>query len=216
MLNGIKKAAAFFCHQDDEMVAAGTLHRLASAGCEVHVVSFSPCATINDRMGTEVSSRLVLPEWHLSMDLIGVGQEQRHFLNYTPSVSIADRRQDVANYVFDFCERERPDVAFVLSPEDENTAHAVVGVECERVMRGRVPMVVRCNFAWNYSIGRPNLFVALSDKDLDIKRRVINAYQSQKFRYDYGAMLMAYCIGDGKSVKVAAAERFEIIRSVVT
>ncbi|HYE70426.1 MAG TPA: PIG-L family deacetylase [Aquabacterium sp.] len=215
MIDGIKKAAAFLCHTDDEFICAGTLHRLASAGCEVHVVAFSPAAICSDRMGTEESSQAVLPEWHLSMDMIGVLPECRHFLNFTPSVSIADRRQDVANYVFDFCERERPDVAFILSPDDENTAHAVVGVECERVMRGRVPITLRCHFPWNYSIGRSALYVTLSDEDMEIKRQVIEAYQSQKFRYRYGEMLLGYCRAQGLSVKREAAEVFEVVRAVL-
>jgi hypothetical protein len=147
------------------------------------------------------------------MDLIGVSH--RRFLDYRPSVDLTPFAQDICQVAFDFCEKEKPNVAFILSPEDENTAHAIVGRECERVLRGRVPIAIRCQFAWNYSIGRHNLFMSLSEEDLRAKQAVIDAYESQKFRYEYGEMLMNYTRADGLSVKVNAAEKFEILRAVV-
>ncbi len=215
MLNNCRKAVGFFAHTDDEMVAAGTLRRLVRQGCEVHVVTFAPAATEDDRTGGEPSLKIVVPEWNHSLDLIGVAKTHRHLLACLPSSQLPSYRQEICQYVYDFCEREHPEVAFLLSPDDENPAHAVVGIEGERVMRGRVPMTIRCQFPWNYSLGRPNLYVRLDEDDLKVKKRVIQAYRSQLFRYRYEEMLLAYCKADGLSVKVEAAEKFELIRSVV-
>lgn len=217
MLRGIKKAIAFFAHTDDEMIAAGTLHRLVREGCEVHVVAFGPAAVEWDRMGNKESEKVVIPEWHNALDIIGIGPHNRKYDDYCclPSAKIPDNAQRIADGAYHWCESYRPDLAVILSPHDENTAHAVVGRECERVMRGRVPHVWRCIFPWNYSGERPNLYVRLEAEDVEVKRKVINAYQSQKFRYRYLEMLMAQVVVDGLSVKVPAAEKFEIVRSVV-
>lgn len=215
MLSGIRKAVAFFAHSDDEMICAGTLHRLARSGCEVTVVTFAPAATESDRTGTQASAEILLPEWQRSMEIIGAKGRFCPLSIWNPSSRLAEQGQAIADYAFGYCEAEKPDAAFILSPEDENPAHSVVGIQCERVMRGRVPLTIRCHFPWNYGLGRPNLYVRLDTEDLGAKRGVIGAYRSQAFRYNYADMLMDYVRADGLSVKVPAAEKFELVRGVV-
>jgi hypothetical protein len=215
LLTSIKKAVFIGAHTDDEFIAAGTLYRLATYGTRVYIITLAPAAIQSDRTGGDKSSYIVVREWHQSMDLIGVGKEDRHFLSLTPSSDLHPFRQRICQYVYDFCEKEKPDIAFILSPEDENTAHSIVGIESERVMRGRVPTTIRCQFPWNFGIGRPNLYVKLNQEELRVKQAVINAYQSQKFRYNYEEMLLHYAYGNGLSVKAEAAESFEIIRAVI-
>ncbi len=207
-----KPKIVFFCaHTDDEMICAGTLHRLVQSGAEVHILAFAQCATQEDRLGNQWSES-VHKEWEKSLSIIGA---EGACMCEMPSSKLQEMGQKIADRMFRYCEDHRPDIVITLSPDDENPAHSVVGREAERVTRGRVPIHIRCQFPWNYSIGRPNLFVRLNSKDLIAKRAVINAYQSQKFRYDYEQMLMAYCYADGLSVKVEAAEKFELIRGVI-
>lgn len=209
------KVAFFGAHTDDEIICAGTLHRLARAGHEVSVVTMGPAGTQEDPRGGLDACAVVRPEWERAMKLIGVPEKRRRLVGKWDTVSLHDRSQEVADVLFDFCERERPHVVFTLSPEDENPAHAVVGVQTERVTRGRVPTTIRCQYPWNHSIGRPNLYVKLAPEDLEVKRQVIRAYQSQTFRYDYEGMLMRYAEADGLSVKAAVAEKFEVVRAVL-
>lgn len=215
MLSDVQRAIFIGCHTDDELVAAGTLHRLARSGCEVHVVTFSPAGVEGDRTGTEKSVPTVLPEWHAALDAIGVEPSRRRFLDFTPSPTLRTRRQEVCQTIYDVCEEVRPDLAFILSPADGHAEHAVVGAESESVLRGRVPHVVRCNFPWNYSIGQPNLFVKLDEEDIRVKMAAINAYQSQAFRYRYSDILMHAAITDGLAVKTGEVEKFELIRAVI-
>lgn len=226
MIDGLKKVVFFGAHTDDEMICAGTLHRLVRQGCEVYMCAFSFAATEKDRKGygshEEEPSKgkfksvcdweIVGDEWDLSKKLIG-GKGPCKGLS--PSCDFHKHRQEIADYVFKYCEQERPDALITLSPEDENPAHKIVGEECERVSRGRVPLHLRCQFPWNFSIGRSNLFVKLEQEDLQCKQDVIDAYQSQKFRYNYHDMLIAQCRADGLSVKAQFAEKFEIVRAVV-
>lgn len=214
MLSDVKRAVMFAAHTDDEMVCAGTLHRLARQGCEVHVVTFGPAGTQQDPDGNRTAEETVYDEWVDAMRLIGVARPRCTLYRMTPSKSLHVRGQEVADYAFRYVNQFNPDVAFVLSPEDENPAHAEVGRQCERVMRGRVPLVLRCQFPWNLSYGRRNVYVRLSPEDLDVKRKVIEAYKSQAFRYDY-SMFLDYARADGKSVKAEACETFELVRGVV-
>ena len=215
MFNGIKKALMFAAHTDDEMICAGTLYRLVRSGVDVHMVAFSVAATKEDRKGMITSEKTVIPEWQESMKIIGISETNREYIGFTPSSDLQRYKQDICQIAFDTVEELKPDLVITLSPEDENTAHATVGVETERVMRGRVPIVVRCIFPWNYGLGRPNLFIGLENVDLYAKRKVISAYQSQEFRYENGSMLLNQVIADGLSVKVPAAEKFELVRGVL-
>lgn len=214
-----KKVIFFGAHTDDEIVAAGTLHRLVREGVDVRVVAFGPAATQNDRVGSEKSSEILQVEFDKSLSLIGVSPSYRIFYNMIPSGELEDRAQRVRQLIYNTCESWKPDTVITLSPEDENPSHAVVGRQCESVLRGRVATAIRCVFPWNYGHGRPNLYVSLNPEDMEVKRKVINAYQSQKpkdsYRYDYEQILMSMAVADGKSVKVDAAEKFEIVRSVI-
>lgn len=213
MLDGVKRAVFFGAHADDEMVCAGTLRRLVRQGAEVHVVTFGPAGTKNDPDGGLIAFEVCRWEWSESIRSIDA---QGPFVlpNFLPSKSLHERGQRVADFAFLYVNEVRPDLALILSPDDENPAHAEVGRQCERVMRGRVPLVLRCNFPWNYCYGRGNVYVKLTEEDMDVKRQVIEAYKSQAFRYDY-TMFLDLARADGKSVKCAAAERFELVRGVV-
>lgn len=210
-----KKAVLFAAHSDDEMICAGTLHRLVQQGVDVSIVTLGPAATERDRTGTKVSSVIVYPEWQASLKRIGANLTTSTFLNLLPTRDLPEMRPEICQAVYDWVEQHKPDTAFILSPDDENTAHRVLGEECERVLRGRVALTIRCQFPWNYSIGRGNLFVELNEAQLACKQDVIQCYRSQHFRYDYLRMLEHYVRGDGLSVKKHAAEKFEIIRCVV-
>ena len=213
MLRGFKHVVAFFAHTDDEMICAGTLHRLARSGAKVFVHTMAPAATENDREGWRESAETVRPEFLRSMVLIKATDYKFHEL--VPSSDFASKRQEIANRVFFYCDTYKPDAAFILSPEDENPAHRVMGEECERVMRGRVPTTIRCLFPWNHGIGRPNLYVRMNDEDLAVKDAVADAYQSQKFRYSYKEIFRESAILDGRTLKCGPVERFEILRHLV-
>lgn len=212
MLSGIKRAVFFGAHTDDEFIAAGTLNRLVRSGTEVWVYTLGPAAVQGDVYGGRPSFDKVLPEWKQSLERIGCyGWLCDHLL---PSICLGDKGQKVADLIYSEVDAKRPDCVFLLSPDDENPAHAVIGIQGERVLRGRCPLVIRCNYPWNYSLGRPNLFVSLDEEALRVKEAVIDCYQSQRFRYDYKRLLMAQAVADGESVKVRAAEKFEITRMV--
>lgn len=214
MIDGLKKVVFVGAHCDDEFICAGTLRRLVRQGCQVSMVSFSMAASANDRTGKNTNPPSKR-EWYESTDRIGCCWRDIPDGGIIPSCDFEPHKQRIGQYVYDLCETFKPDAVITLSPEDENPAHSIVGTQCERVTRGRVPIHIRCQFPWNYGLGRPNLYVSLGDEDLECKAAVIDCYKSQAFRYNYREMLMSYARADGLSVKVPYAEKFELIRGVV-
>lgn len=214
MMTKTKIALFVGAHTDDEVVCAGSLTKLRQLGMEIHVITFANSSTLNDRRGGPTSRRILEREWNDAMDILGVRPKNRILLNYGTD-RLPDRRNAVRQYVFDCVERIKPKMAFILSPHDDHQAHQVVGEESERVMKGRVNIILRCQYPWNYRSYNPNVFVGLDEDQFYTKLRVMQMYKSQAFRYKYVELFEAYTRGDGLSVKREFAEKFELVRWVL-
>jgi len=210
-LESVPSAVFIGAHTDDEMICAGTLHKLVKMGVDVKVMIFA-CARI-DGVPEEKSKEILAAEFNKSMDILGVPSANRWLLNWETR-KLPDSRNEVRQYVYDFVKTHRPDLAFILSPNDDHQDHSAVGEESERVMKGRVRMILRCQYPWNYKNFNPNLFVTLTEDELKTKVGAINAYKSQTFRYNYCKLFEQQARADGLSIKEEIAEKFEIIRLV--
>ncbi|MDP3947246.1 MAG: PIG-L family deacetylase [bacterium] len=211
LLENIKSALFVGAHTDDEMICSGTLARLVGHGANVHIISFS-FARI-DGMPEAQSKEILKKEFAAAMDILGIPEANRWLPDFETR-ELPENRSAVRQYVYDFVTRVRPDAAFLLSPYDEHQDHQTVGEECERAAKGRVPLIVRCQYPWNYRSFNPNLYISLTDKEFQVKLAHIKAYRSQAFRYDYEKLFGSYAVGDGVSVRRQIAEKFEIVRCV--
>lgn len=208
LFQNVKKAVFIGAHTDDEMICAGTLRKLVKSGVEVKVVAFS-CAPISEELYNQ--NRIILGlEFLKSMKAIGILPGNGQILNYNAR-TLSTHHDEIRQFLFDFIVDEKPDLAFILSSEDDHQDHAILGKEAERVMKNRVPMVVRCHYPWNFiNPGRSNLFVKLTPDEFQTKLAVIKAYRSQHFRYDYENLFTALTRASGLATKNELAEAFEI------
>lgn len=208
LFQNVKKAVFIGAHTDDEMICAGTLRKLVKNGVEVKVIAFS-CAPIPGKSFKD--TRIILGlEFLRSMESIGISSENGHILRYNAR-TLPTHHDEIRQFLFDFTVDEKPDLAFILSSEDDHQDHAILGKSAERVMKNRVPMVVRCHYPWNFvNPGRSNLFVKLTPDEFETKLAVIRAYKSQHFRYDYENLFTALTRASGLATKNELAEAFEI------
>ncbi|MFH1990709.1 MAG: PIG-L family deacetylase [Patescibacteria group bacterium] len=208
IFDNVKKAVFIGAHTDDEMVCAGTLRKLVKSGVEVKVIAFS-CAPIPGK-SQEDTERILGREFAKAMKTIGVSLVNWVLLDFDPR-SFSSGEDEIRQILYDYVVKEKPDIAFVLSPEDDHQSHAIVGKSAERVMKNRVPLVLRCHYPWNFiNPGRRNLFVKLTPDEFETKLTVIRAYKSQHFRYDYENLYTAFTRVDGLATKNELAEAFEI------
>ena len=203
----IKKVVFVGAHTDDEIVAAGTLRKLVKAGCKVNVLAFS-CAAIPNTVREE-AIEVLRSEFLSSMKIIGI--EDFKVLNFNPGALPEDQTK-IRQILFDFIARVEPDLAFILSHEDDHQDHSFLGKACEAVMKNRVPNILRCHFPWNFVPGQRNFFVPLEFDEFDAKLRAINAYSSQHFRYDFKGIFANQARLDGYVTKSGPMESFEVVR----
>lgn len=208
LFKNVKKAVFIGAHTDDEMICAGTLRKLVKSGVEVKVIAFS-CAPIPDKSSAEVK-KILHSEFSLSKKAIGILPENGWVLDLEAR-TLPTHHDKIRQFLFDFTVAEKPDLAFVLSPEDDHQDHSIIGKSAERVMKNRVPMVIRCHYPWNFiNPGRSNLFVKLTPDEFEAKLAVIRAYRSQHFRYAYENLFTSLTRVNGLATKNELAEAFEI------
>ena len=208
LFQNVKKAVFIGAHTDDEMICAGTLRKLVKSGVEVKVIAFS-CAPIPDK-SLERTREIICLEFLKSMEAIGVLPGNRMALNYDAR-TLSTHQDKIRQFLYDFTVDEKPDLALILSSEDDHQDHSIVGKSAERVMKNRVPFVIRCHYPWNFiNPGRCNFFVKLTSDEFKTKLSVIRAYKSQHFRYDYENLFTALTRANGLATKNELAEAFEI------
>jgi len=209
IFNNVKKAVFIGAHTDDEMIVAGTLRKLVRMGVEIKIIVFS-CAPIPGAIERIDADHILSLEFEKAMRIIGILPENCRLYGFNPR-SFSKNEDEIRQILYDYTVQEKPDIAFILSPEDDHQSHAVVGKSAERVMKNRVPFVVRCHCPWNFiNPGRRNFFVKLTQDEFETKLAVIRAYKSQAFRYDYENLFMALTRADGLATKNELAEAFEI------
>src|SRR3989344_1582288 len=204
----VKKAVFICAHTDDEMICAGTLRKLVKNGALVKVVAFS-CAPIPGE-SAEKTQEILRAEFSRSMESIGVLPENGRILDYDAR-TLSTHHDKIRQFLYDFTLAEKPDLALIPSSEDDHQDHSILGKSAERVMKNRVPIVIRCHYPWNFiNPGRSNLFVKLTDDEFKAKLAVIRAYQSQHFRYNYEDLFTSLTRVNGLTTKNELAEAFEI------
>jgi LmbE family N-acetylglucosaminyl deacetylase len=214
IFNNVKKAVFIGAHTDDEMVAAGTLRKLVKSGVEVKMVIFSS-APIPGQMRVEDAYFVIKPEFEKAIRAIGILHDNCILKCYDPR-TLPNQEDEIRQFLYDYTVKEKPDIAFILSSQDDHQSHAMVGKSAERVMKNRVPLVLRCHYPWNFiNPGRRNFFVKLTQDEFEAKLAVIRAYRSQHFRYDYEELYTALTRADGLATKNELVEAFEILYCIV-
>jgi LmbE family N-acetylglucosaminyl deacetylase len=212
-LTNIKKVIFIAAHTDDEMIAAGTLRKFVKEGIIVKELAFS-YAPIPDK--TKKESRKIMKEEFLSATkIMGIPQNNLKVFDFEPRY-LPNHENDIRQAIYEFTLTEKPDIAFILSPTDDHQDHAIVGRLSERVMKNRVPIIIRCHYPWNIiNPGRNNLFVKLTPDEFKTKLAVIKIYKSQHFRYNYEKIYTALVQLNGLVIKNELAEAFEIVHLTI-
>ncbi len=208
----LKKAVFIGAHTDDEMMVAGTLRKLVKVGVDVRVLIFS-YAPIPGKTHQE-AAEILRPEFIASMNHIGVRGDNFEVAGLDPR-TMPDHQSQIRQRVYDFTEKEKPDLAFILSSTDDHQDHSILGKICQIVMKNRIPNIIRCHYPWNFVPAFCNVVVPLTLDELETKFNVIRVYKSQLFRYDFESIFRSLTDLDGFTTKNPPAEAFEILRLTV-
>lgn len=208
----LKRILVLSPHTDDgELGAGGTIARFLKEGIEVYYAAFSTCEKSvskdfpNDILKKEVKeaiTELGIPD----KNLILFNYEVRNF----PAV-----RQNILDGIINLNKKIKPDLVLVPSSSDTHQDHRVIYEEAIRAFK-KLSSIWGYEHPWNNLSFTTDIFVRLSELDIDSKINALAKYKSQQSNsYFKSKYIRALAHTRGLQVDVEYAETFELIRWII-
>lgn len=204
----MSKILMLSCHTDDTEIGCGaTIHRLIEKGYEVYSVVFVT-------KYPQFPDGKLLDEWHQSMSVLKVSMNNRFLFDY-PVRRLDRHRQEILEDMVSFRKYPDPDYIFTPSIKSIHQDHSVIGIEALRAFRDKI--------LWNYELPwsdmgfQPQIYVPISDIDLEFKISALRKYESQfelKRSYFSEKLIRGLAAMRGAESGVELAEAFVVQRMV--
>jgi LmbE family N-acetylglucosaminyl deacetylase len=189
-------------HPDDvEYGMAGTIHKFQQTfrRAQYHVISATTEYPPNKKIVTELKA---------ASAAMGISDPK---VADFPWMEFHQVRGKIRQYLFEVNKTLNPDLVFLPSPRDVHQDHEVLSQEAFRIFRDTSCLsyeIVRSSLDF-----RPNVFVELSQEDLEAKIRVLGKYTSQRGLYYFDpSVIRSVAITRGAQAKQRLAEAYEVLR----
>lgn len=170
-----KKVLFLGCHLDDVEFGCGALLKRLSKN-DLTEIRIETLSRFNQNANNEIQLERDLNEAKCSMDILGYG-DNSFFVDEIPGQRFDSYRQEIRELLLKIRKEFQPDCVFFPARNDLHQDHAVLTEEALRIFRD-----------WNcigYEVIRstqnfhPNLFVEITNDELDSKVDAIMSYKSQ-------------------------------------
>lgn len=192
-------------HIDDvELGAGATIHSL-SRDNEVHYIGLSlPPLVERDEF---------LKEFASSSEVLGIAPERIILRDYNPR-DLFGARMEILQLFYDLNTKLRPDIVFIPNSQDIHQSHEVVYAEARRAFK--YGTILGYELPWNSMAFSMDVFITVTEEDVQAKVAAINAYRTQKKRMFFANDI----VGDlarvrGKQIGREYAECFELVRLIL-
>ena len=188
-------------HTDDgELGCGATISKFIEIGHNVKIIYFSYCG--NQRL---------IKEAKLASQVLGIDNysllefQVRHF---------PEQRQKILQYLYDFNQTNHIDIVFTPTLSDLHQDHQVITAECLRAFRDC--SIFGYELPWNNIQFTTNCFFSLQRKNIDLKLKALNCYDSQKHNYYFkSSFFLSVMRTRGTQMGTRYAESFEVIKLVL-
>jgi len=203
-ING-KTILAIAPHIDDvELGLGGTIAKLIESN-EIHYIGLSFPPLVNEDT--------LLNEFHDSMHILGLKEANVILKNFNPR-DLFSSRIEILDFLFQFGKKVNPDIVFIPSSGDIHQSHEVVFAEARRALK--FSTILGYELPWNCMQFNMDVFITLSQEEVNKKTAAINAYTTQKERIFFSNdIVMDLARVRGKQIGQQYAECFELIRLIV-
>ncbi len=192
MLNKYKKILAFFAHPDDEALAAGaTISKLTARGCEVHVAI--PNTGIHSRRNIEDQPLRAQKLLNLRSDcekalaILGVRAEHIYLGEFSDNEIDKHTLLQLIHWLEELITEIRPEVIFThhrfCTNIDHQYCHEAAVVATRPGVENHIPIfcgeVPSSTGYLKPTQWEPNLFVEVSEEDVETKITSMEAYETE-------------------------------------
>ncbi len=206
-----KTVLALSPHADDTELGCGaTLARFKRAGADIHVAVFSFC---EQSVPEGFPKDILRQEFAAAMDLLGVATDRRREFDY-PVRNFGDHRQPILQNMIDIRNAIRPDLVFAPASDDIHQDHAVIATEAQRAFKSG--SLLGYELPWNSTCFSADVFYRLEERDLAMKERMLESYDSQSHRgYTSVEFLKSLAQVRGVQAGCRFAEAFELYKIII-
>jgi len=200
------RALVVTAHPDDEMGAAGFVHRLSKAGYELHIVAMSDCSDLNGPS--------LIEEWVEACTAIGIPESNMEFEPFR-NRNLPEVRQSILGVLEDQYAGQYWDFVLCPTTTDVHQDHGTVAQEVRRLFKRATVLgyELPVNSFQNTAL---SMYARLEDDDMAAKIAHSDAFVSQSLKpymsHDYIEGLARV---RGVQCGVRYAEAFEVIRWVL-
>lgn len=211
MFDNKKRILVVSPHADDgEIGCGGTINKLITRGDNVYYVAFSIAEeAIPSQYPKDVSSKNVME----ATDILGI--DNNNVIVYKFKVRLfSDSRQQILNSLINLKNDINPDIVFVPSIHDTHQDHIVIANECFRAFK--TTTIFGYEISWNTTNFNTQLFISLSEENVNVKVNALRVYKSQQHRlYMDESFIRGLVKVRGVQAGCDYAEAFEVVRCIV-
>lgn len=208
MLEKFNKILCLAPHPDDiELGCGGTVSKLIELGKEVHYCTFSLCEkSIPEGYEKDNAKK----ELGASCDILGINKNNVHFYYFEVREYKRDR-QLILEELIKLRNELKPDLVFLPMPNDIHQDHCTISEEGIRAFKKST--ILAYEVPWNNFSLENNLFIELTEEQLQKKIEALKVYKSQYFRsYANEEFVRSLAVVRGVQGKSKYAETFNVIR----
>ena len=208
MLEKFNKILCLAPHPDDiELGCGGTVSKLTELGKEVFYCAFSLC---EKSIPKGFSNDILKEELKNSCRKLGI--RDTNVYQYMFEVREYKRdRQLILEELVKLKNEIKPDLVFLPMPNDVHQDHCTISEEGIRAFKKST--ILAYEVPWNNFSLENNLFIELTEEQLQKKIEALKAYESQYFRsYANEEFVRSLAVVRGVQGKSKYAETFNIIR----
>ena len=204
------RVLAVGAHTDDvELGCGGLLSRFKREGAALHVAAFSR-AEQSLPEGAPVDA--LEKEFRAAMAILGCDDL---YVGTVPVRHFDAHRQHVLDELISLKRAFQPDLVLTMNSADTHQDHAVVHRESLRAFRG--VSLLGYESPWNQRHSANDLFVELTEADLETKVAMLDAYRTQAELgrpYARAEAIRAAAVFRGVQGRLPLAEMYEVIAEI--
>lgn len=192
-------------HLDDiELGLGGTIHKLGKENT-IHYLGLS--------MPPLVTKEGFMEEFWRSCDHLNLSKDRMVLKDYNPRDLFTDRIE-ILQLFYDTNKRIQPDIVFVPNSKDIHQSHQVAYQEARRAFK--YSTILGYELPWNSMEFNMDVFIELSEEDINAKQASINSFESQKTRTFFSNDIIKDLAKlRGKQIGKDYAECFEVSRIII-
>lgn len=192
-------------HLDDiELGLGATIHKLSDHNI-IHYLGLS--------MPPLVEKDIFMDEFWESCKHLKLSKDRMVLKDYNPRDLFKDR-MDILQLFYDTNKEIKPDIVFVPNSKDIHQSHQVTYQEARRAFK--YSSILGYELPWNSMSFDMDVFIEVSEENIEAKQQSINSFESQKARTFFSNDIITDLAKlRGKQVGKDFAECFELTRVII-